>query len=211
MYLRLPVTLAPADKERKKRIIQGLRGRSLEQALADPDLRRDLEAEANSAVPKKIVTRDLLAVADAAKKARLTGPSLAFSIFTADVIIVPGFLASQLEDNAPGGEGLIWIDLGLIAGTNELLKLKLADKTDDDFGAPGVNIVPDGAIPALYFGLRSALTASRYSVMEFGYDWRKHVDISATALANIIRDRTNNRPRQLHLVAHSQGSLIARR
>ena len=200
----------PADKERKKRIVRGLRGRGLEQALADPDLRRDMEAEANSTTPKKIVTWDLLEVADAARRARLARPSLAFSIFTADVIIVPGFLASQLEDTAPGGKGLIWVDPGLLADASELLDLSLAQNTDDD-GTPGVSIVPDGAIPAIYFGLRSALTASRYSVTEFGYDWRKHVDISATALANIIRDRANSKPRPLHLVAHSQGSLIARR
>jgi hypothetical protein len=201
--------LPEPDRQRKARILDGLRGRSLDAAAADPRLRPDLEAEARSADPQKLVTKDLLKVADAARRARPTGPSLAL-FSTADVILVPGFLASQLADVA-GRDGLIWIDPQLFLNSNELLDLQLAADTDDDLMAPKVAVRPDGAIPVLYAGLRTALEISRYHVQEFGFDWRKNVDVSAAALANVIRARASQPPRSLHLVAHSQGSLVARR
>jgi hypothetical protein len=198
-----------ANRERKKRIIEGVRGQGLEQAAADPALRRDMEAEADSDDPKKLVNHDLLALADAARAARQAGPSVSLFFSNADVILVPGFLASQLEDDA-GGNGLIWIDPKLLLDAHKLLALELAAGADID-ATPGVAIRPDGAIPIIYAGLRVALELSRYHVQEFAFDWRKHVDVSANALADVIRDRANNSPRPLHLIAHSQGSLVARR
>ncbi len=198
-----------ADRERKKRILEGVRGQGLEQAAADPLLRRDMEAEADSDDPKKLVNHDLLAVADAARQARRAGPSLSLFFSTADVILLPGLLGSQLED-ASGGNGLIWIDPKLVFDTGKLLALALAPGSDDD-ATSGVAIRPNGAVPIIYAGLRAALEVSRYHVQEIGFDWRKHVDVSANAVADVIRDRANNRPRPLHLIAHSQGSLVARR
>ena len=55
------MALAQPDRQRKARILDGLRGRSLEAAAADPNFRPDLEAEARSADPQKLVTEDLLA------------------------------------------------------------------------------------------------------------------------------------------------------
>lgn len=204
----VPAPPAPAARLRKQRIVEGLRGRSLELAAADPALRPELEAEADSPDPDRLVTRDLLEVADAARRARRAGPSLAL-FSRADVIVVPGFLASQLTD-VGGRDGLIWIDPKLVLDAGELLDLGLAADADTD-ALPGVSVRPDGAIPVLYAGLRVALEFSRCHVQEFGFDWRKGVDESAAALAEVIRDRAGQSPRPLHLVAHSQGSLVARR
>src|SRR5262245_4943622 len=120
---------SPADRERKKRIIRGLRGRRLEQAIAEPDLREAMEAEANSDDPKKLVTPELLDIASAADRAPGAGRSLSLFFSIADVIIVPGFLASQLSDST-GGNGLIWIDPELDSRSGELLDLELTERTD---------------------------------------------------------------------------------
>src|SRR5690606_28864733 len=44
------------------------------------------------------------------------------------------------------------------------------------------------------------------------FDWRKNMEESARSLAEILRARLGRRDdRPLHLIAHSQGSLVARR
>src|SRR5688572_12343515 len=107
----MPIT--ESDRARKRRILEALARHSLAQAVADPILRSDLEAEADSADPRdpsdpqKLVTRDLLQIADARRR---TAAGAAPFFSSADVIIVPAFLGSELADEAPGGRGLIWID-----------------------------------------------------------------------------------------------------
>ena len=202
------MTATPLDQDRKRRLVAGFRGRTLQQAAADPALRADMEVEAESDPASRLVDREFLKIADAARGVRSEGLGL---LSTADVVLVPGFLASQLEDVA-GDKGLIWIDPRLALDTDQLLDLKLAATNDDDdprAADPAVSVRPRGAIPILYAGLRAALEFSRYHVIEFGFDWRKHVDASAGVLMDLIRNRATDRP--LHLVAHSQGSLVARR
>lgn len=201
----MPTTAA--DRERKRRILRALNERSLLQAAADTKVRTDLEAEANSDAPKKLVTRDMLDIADARRQAPEQNGLAFFS--SADVIIVPGFMGSELADETPNGKGLIWLDPGFVLdGTGELLDLRLgAGDADPD----GVRVRPRGAVPLVYGGLKYALEFSGYDVRIFGFDWRKHIDASAAPLAELIRARTAARPRPLHLIAHSQGSLVARR
>ena len=204
---------------RRSRITEGLRGRGLEQAFADRGLWRDLEDEARSGDPDRLVTDDMLAVARRAREVQRGRPPLGLFFSTDDVILVPGFLGSELADfGSGGGGGVIWIDpkllAGSILGTDELLKLKLAPyrpgRPDKD-AMPGVSVRPNGAIPVIYGALRYDLEVRRYAVQVFGFDWRKHVDESAAVLAALIRDRAARRFRPLHLVAHSQGTVVARR
>ncbi len=109
---------------RRQRIIAGLQGRNLEDAAVEPALRADLEAEAASADPDKLVTPDLLEVVDQARAARHRGPEMGLFVSTDDVVIVPGFLGSELVDQT-GPDGLIWIDPKLVFDTHELLDLGL--------------------------------------------------------------------------------------
>jgi hypothetical protein len=197
------------DLARKQRILAGFRGRSLLQAIADPALRQDMEEEARSTTLDRLVTPDLVAVANAASRARQVSPRLSLFAPVADVIVLPGLLASQLTDTS-GGNGLIWINPTLIFNSNPLLALGLKPNNIDQDSTPGVSIQPDGAIPVVYAGLRAVLELNRFHVVEFGFDWRKNFDESAEQLADVIRDRANQPSRPLHLVAHSQGSLVAR-
>jgi hypothetical protein len=203
----------PAAQARRERIIAGMRGRSLDEAAADPQVRQDLRDEAASPDPDRLVTPDLVRLMDEARELRLKQPSLQLFFSTDDVILVPGFLGSQLADTA-GRDGLIWIDPKLVFGAAKLMDLRLApfrDGQPDADAAAGVAIRPQGEIPVIYAGLRFALEVQRYHTEVFGFDWRKDLDESAAALAQVIRDRANHRFRPLHLIAHSQGSLVARR
>lgn len=198
---------------RRQRIIAALRGRGLEQAAADPRLRADLEAEAAAPEPDRLVHPDLLRVVDEARAVCLRQPALGLFFSTDDVIIVPGLMGSELVD-LTGGIGLIWIDPRLVFSADELLALRLAGfapgRPDTD-ATPGVTVRPNGAVPLIYGGLKYDLEVRRYDVRIFGFDWRKGFDEAAEALAAVVRDRANHRFRPLHLVAHSQGSLVTRR
>jgi pimeloyl-ACP methyl ester carboxylesterase len=199
--------------ERRQRILVGLRGRNLEQAATDPALMADLRAEADSPEPR-LVPPDLVKLIDSTRAARAARPTLGISITPEDVILIPGFLGSELVD-VKGSDGLIWIDPAmLITGTDRLLDLRLADyvaNSPDSDASQDVGIQANGAIPVFYSALPLALQLSLYHVDVFGFDWRKNIDESATVLADTIRGRASQRSRPLHLIAHSQGSLVARR
>src|SRR5580693_4703022 len=94
-------------KAARRRIITGLAGRGLEQAFADEALWKDMEADSSD--PNPLVTTDLLEVAKEARRIQGGSPPLGLFFSTDDVILVPGFLGSELVDTS-GKDGLIWID-----------------------------------------------------------------------------------------------------
>ena len=85
-----------------------------------------------------------------------------------------------------------------------------AGQPDDD-ADDAVSVEPRGAIPLLYDLMYWELELAGYEVEVFGYDWRKNLDESAGQLAALIQSRGPNHERPLHIIAHSQGSLVARR
>ena len=210
--------MRPPDEQatRRQKIIEGLRGRDLDQAVADPDLLKAMREEAESTDPNRLVTPDLLRVAEEARAVRREQPPLGFFFSTDDVILVPGFLGSELVD-VQGLDGLIWVDPKmLLFGTDKLLDLKLnplPDRPDvaESDASRDVAVRPHGAIPVIYSGLKYDLEVRRYSVQVFGFDWRKDIEESAGTLAALIRDRARLRFRPLHIIAHSQGTVVARR
>src|SRR5262245_65550116 len=155
----------PETIERRQRILIGLTGRSLEQAVAIKPLWDDIKAEAASAEPDAIVPPDLVRVLEQARAVRERQPHLELFFSTDDVMIVPGFMGSQLDD-VTGPYGLIWIDPKLLVDARELLQLALKayqpTKPDED-AADGVTIRPNGGVPLLYGGLKYDLEIRRYS------------------------------------------------
>ena len=174
-----------------------------------------MKAEAASTDPDRLVPPDLIRVAEEARAVQAGKPPLGMFFSTDDVILVPGFMGSELTD-VGGPDGLIWIDPFLVAGTGKLLDLALApyptrpDEVETDLN-PAVTIRPNGEIPVIYSGLKYDLEVRRYSVEVFGFDWRRNIEESAANLAGLIRDRADRRFRPLHLIAHSQGTIVARR
>src|SRR5262245_16673000 len=186
---------------------------SLERLFDQPGGRQILEAEARD--PTGLITPDGLAYLQVLREERRqAGTRMALFFSTDDVIVVPGLMGSTLRD-VQGDLGLIWIDPALaLDDGRELDALRLAafdadhPERDDD---ARVRIESPGAVPPVYDLLRADLELRRYAVQIFPFDWRKNIEEGAQRLANLIRSRLAQRPRPLHVVAHSQGSLVARR
>ena len=118
-----------------------------------------------------------------------------------------------------GQNGLIWIDPTLYvtssADKSELSALRLAEyeaRTPDHEFEGDVEIRQDGAVPIIYAGLKYYLESGRCEVRTVGFDRRKDIDESAELVLRQLRAFAAEFPRRpLFLVAHSQGSLVARR
>lgn len=186
---------------------------SLEAAFDRPGGPALLAEEA--ADPHGLLTPDQLALLQRVRAERPGAERLGLFFSHSDVLLVPGFMGSSLRDTA-GPHGLIWIDplLFLGQGGRQLEALRLANfdpSRPDQDATDGVRVEPTGAIPAVYDLLSTVLEFNRFSVQVAGFDWRKDIDRSAMLLADRIRNRLGQKPRPLHLIAHSQGSLVARR
>ena len=132
---------------------------------------------------------------------------------SASAVIVPGFLASQLSDQAPEGHGLIWIN-PLDALSDRLSFLKMnpvasgGAETDAD---SSVSIMPDGPLPVVYDLLRGALETNlfgpRFATTVFAFDWRRNLDDAAQGLITLLGSVKSQAPASwpLHVIAHSQG------
>jgi len=207
---------------RRRRLLAAVQGRPLDEAYLHQSIRADLEAEAEAGEGGDgLLTPDMLdhlRELVAAKAGAGPGPGAGATggagveLFcsTDAVVIVPGFLASSLSDAGARGLGLIWVSPALIV-SNDLGALQLGpyDGTEADLD-PRVRIVPTGALPILYDLLRLALEARRYTTEIFAVDWRKDIDMAARRLAARLRSMAVG-PRPIHVVAHSQGALVARR
>jgi len=206
--------MPPLDEKaaRRQRIIAGLQGRGLEQALTDRALWDDMKAEADSDDPNKLVSPDLIRLVEGVRDVRKQKAPFGLFLSTDDVIIVPGFMGSELSDVSGGA--LIWVDPALVVNADKLLDLGLGpfqDGRPDTDATAGVTIRAGGAVPLIYSGLKLDLEVRRYEVKIFGFDWRKDIEESARLLAGLIQERANRRFRPLHLIAHSQGTIVARR
>jgi hypothetical protein len=209
----------PADTPplRRQRLLVQLQGRRLEEAYLRPDLRRDLEAEAASPDSDRLIgpeqlalLRELVEARQGALRPVSSVPTAELFFSTDQVVIVPGFLGSELSDLAAGGYGLIWLSPG-IAFADRLGALRLApyDGTEADAVA-GVRVEATGALPLVYDLLRADLELRRYTTEIHPVDWRKDLDLAAQRLVNRLRALVRA-GRPIHLIAHSQGALVARR
>src|SRR5271166_1257981 len=216
-------TAEPNDL-RRGRLLMETQGRRLDEAYLHDQIRDDLRREADDQDPNSLVTPEMLeqleeymdeiegaGVPPGVLAAGETGQSRAF--FSTDaVIIVPGFLASSLSDTRRGGLGSIWVAPGLYTSNRfGALRLGAYDGTESDLN-PDVRIVSTGGLPLIYDVLRLGLEALRYTTSTFGVDWRKDLELAARGLRERIKEiggGTKGYP--IHVVAHSQGAMVARR
>lgn len=110
------------------------------------------------------------------------------------VLIVPGLPGSQLG-HAP--HDAIWFDF------ESLRRGRFVELAE---GAPGPAVQPLGVFEALYLPMVLRLGIAGYDVDYFPYDWRRPVpDVGAD-----LADRIRSEGREVHLIAHSFGALVAR-
>lgn len=205
------------NDKRREWILEVLRKTPLEDALAKEDFREAIEAEAASTDPQDpdaVITPDVLQdYLELAEVWRSRKATALLAARGARAIIVPGFLGSALRD-ATGPSGLIWIDPSLAVNGDEINALKLgpwSDSAAEKDATPSVTVQPSGCVPLAYDLLGWFLWMNGYSVSYAPYDWRKHIDESARRLEQMIRDHYVQSTTPVRLIAHSQGSLVARR
>jgi hypothetical protein len=214
--------------ERHDRLLAELQKQSLLSAYLQPAVRRDMEAEAaDPTLPDaaKLLRRDMLdqirdLLATDGASAALAGeaPGVAaetLGLFGAadSVVIVPGLMGSTLSDVTPEGFGLIWLNPN-VTFRDRLGLLQLGPYADPEKDLDTrVDVEPTGPLPILYDLLRLNLSVglTRYSVATFPVDWRKDVEATARRLRDTLQGLTGSGNRPIHLVAHSQGALVARR
>ena len=218
--------MALSSPERQNRLLAALQGQSLFSAYLKPELRQDLEAEADAAdLPDsaKLVRRDMLdhireLLADPDRGPDLVTEAPGISarsmglFFSTDlVVVVPGFLGSTLSDVKPGGNGLIWANPNVLF-RDRLGLLQLAGYAEPEVELDDrVRIEATGVLPIFYDLLRADLEPRRYSVALFPVDWRKDLDAAARRLCERLEELVAGSARPIHLIAHSQGALVARR
>src|SRR4051794_36555381 len=110
-----PPEVPLTDEERRRLILEGLRGRDLDRAIAEPKLWAAIKAEAESANPNKLVTPESVQLVEAIRRKQSTDRSFSLFFSTDDVLIIPGLLGSELDD-VSGPFGVIWIDPTLLLG-----------------------------------------------------------------------------------------------
>ncbi len=114
------------------------------------------------------------------------------------VYYVPGLMGSQLSlaRARPAPDNLLWVDpCDVQLGNLSLLAL------------PGETLTVAGPVPYGYLPLKFALQAAGYTVHCFAYDWRLNIADMGAALAARLASET---AREINLVAHSMGGLLAR-
>jgi pimeloyl-ACP methyl ester carboxylesterase len=208
------MVVTESDALIKREIVAYLERMPFERAIEQKDFRELLESDLASPQPLFPKTAiDAVDEALALRRAKRSQPTTSAFFSNKSVLIVPGFMGSQLYDDGPNG--LIWIDPKIYFTPSQLSSLKLkpyqAGVPDDD-AVPGANVHESGAVPVVYAGLKYYLESGRCEVRTAAFDWRKNIEESATLLVDAIQSFSNEHPgRPFFLIAHSQGSLVARR
>lgn len=133
--------------------------------------------------------------------------------------MLPGILGTTMNtpDN-PDFPGVLWVNAGRIGYNHEFGGLALDANGADPHPRWGQRCVPDSAIDSflgrsyygpLYRSLVRGLQPRGYSVVSWGYDWRKSIPVAGDRLAATIRERATPAD-PCSIVAHSQGGLVAR-
>lgn len=116
------------------------------------------------------------------------------------VFVIPGLMATHLKRN----DARIWLDIGALAD-GKLADLALTREKDGD------GVIAEEVVAANYQALLDFL-GKRFQIVTFPYDWRHSVLTEGERLAVEVEAelRRLDGDRPVHLLAHSQGGLVAR-
>lgn len=125
------------------------------------------------------------------------------------VIVVPGFLGSELSSGSSYGlyTPTVWLNpVNLLTGG--FPRLRLAVPGEPSPPPPGPPLREGGPLP-LYYGLLCGYLSSRgWRVVTPKADWRKPIMHDAANLAALIRSDSSLWP--VRIVCHSRGGLVVR-
>lgn len=146
---------------------------------------------------------DLRKVAQSRRTSGDREPHLAFE--PKNIVFVPGIMGTLLMNTALSG--IWWID---VRTRNCIDRLALAPDGRSEADPANV-IAPATADPSYMPFLTAALTQDGFNHAIFGYDWRKSLLESTTALRDLVLTlHRDNGKKDIHLVAHSMGGLMVR-
>ena len=128
-----------------------------------------------------------------------------------EVIVVPGFMASQLSDEKPRVHGLVWIDPLRPSAMADLRLAAFESLVPEVEANSAVKIVAHDPPTGLYTNLFYNLRWYDCGVEFHPVDWRKDLEVAAYGLVQRILENRRNSTKPLFLAAHSQGALVARR
>jgi hypothetical protein len=128
------------------------------------------------------------------------------------IYLLPGMLGSQLGWPRRGGRppDLLWLDPSdVVHGRLAALRLSRVHSpaTRPRAAATLQTLRPLGIIPYTYLALKLRLEAAGFEVVVHDYDWRLSLETLAVSLARRLE---RDSARQLALVGHSMGGLLAR-
>ena len=122
-----------------------------------------------------------------------------------NVVVIPGFLGSELTAYSPGGgQEPIWINVRRLS-SDGFDRLRICDDPCPD--PDGEQLRASGVFKRNYGELLLAL-AARWNVYAFAYDWRNDLNASARLLDGWLASKCSGQP--VHLVGHGSGGLVAR-
>jgi pimeloyl-ACP methyl ester carboxylesterase len=122
-----------------------------------------------------------------------------------NVVVIPGFLGSELTAYSPGGgQEPIWLNVQRLA-SDGIDRLRIGDGPSLD--SDSEHVEASGVLKRNYGELLLAL-AARWNVQSFAYDWRKDLNASADRFDAWLACKFSGQP--VHLVAHGAGGLVAR-
>jgi pimeloyl-ACP methyl ester carboxylesterase len=146
--------------------------------------------------------RELVAYFGEAEYERLRPLAVAAAAATQDpgrcVYIVPGIMGSQLglPRERPLPDNLLWLDPTDISqgGLDQLIM-------------PGPHVLACGPVLHTFLPMKLYLEAAGYTVRCFDYDWRRDIAETGAVLARRLASET---ARELNVIGHSMGGLVAR-
>jgi pimeloyl-ACP methyl ester carboxylesterase len=122
-----------------------------------------------------------------------------------NMIFIPGIMGTLLMNRALAG--IWWID---VRTRDYIDRLGLAPNGTNE-ADPANDIAPATADPSYTPFLSAALTQRGLNHTIFGYDWRKSLLHSTTALRDLVLAlHRDNGGKKIHLVGHSMGGLMVR-
>jgi pimeloyl-ACP methyl ester carboxylesterase len=122
------------------------------------------------------------------------------------VMVLPGLMGTELDSVDAGGDSdLVWVNFFRIID-GRMKDLRLTPNGDPQAPPPTVKLKQ--VYRKVYLPILMTLQA-RWQTRPFPYDWRRDIDMSASALAEDVRSWAQGEP--VHLIAHSMGGLVARR
>lgn len=162
-----------------------LTSRDIERALISGEHARTLETYFGEAEYAELTSL----AAGASRGARRGGPR---------VLILPGILGSTLARVKGSTLDTLWVDFV------DMLRGRLSELALPDAGKV---IRPVDAHPGTYLKLKLWLRSEGFNADDFAFDWRQTIPELGAQLARHI---ANDPAREVYLVAHSMGGLVAR-